>query len=97
MKYKLPVLSPVHDNGKFTKEIGQFAGLDVLGDGNVAIVKSLDEHSCLIIEEVYKYKYPNDWREKKHTIFRAMKQWFASIEGFRQAILDAIKVKWVCP
>ena len=44
MKYKLPVLSPVDDNGKFTKEIGQFASLDVLGDGNVAIVKSLDEY-----------------------------------------------------
>ena len=44
MKYKLLVLSHVDDNGKFTKEIGQFASLDVLGDGNVGIVKSLDEH-----------------------------------------------------
>ena len=52
MKYKLPILSLVDDNRKFTKEIGQFSNLDVLGDGNVAIVKSLDEHSCLIMEEV---------------------------------------------
>ena len=59
MKYKLLILSPVDDNGKFTKEIGQFASLDVLGDGNVAIVKILDEHSCLIMEEVYKHKYTN--------------------------------------
>ena len=44
MKYKLPVLSPIDDNGKFTKETRQFSSLDVLGDGNVAIVKSLDEH-----------------------------------------------------
>ena len=65
MKYKLLVLYPIDDNGKFTKETGQLAGLDVLGDGNVAIVKSLDEHSCLIMEEVYKHKYPYDWRTKK--------------------------------
>ena len=44
MKYKLPVLSPIDDNGKFTKEIREFSGLDVLDDGNVAIFKSLDKH-----------------------------------------------------
>ena len=142
MKYKLLVLYPLDDNGKFTEETGQLAGfdvlgdgnvaivkildehsclimeeaykhkypykfteetgqlasLDVLGDGNVAIVKSLDEHSCLIMEEAYKHKYPPTWRKKKPTIFRATKQWFASIEGFKKPILDAIKnVKWVPP
>ena len=56
MKYKLLVLYPIDDNGKFTEETGQLAGLDVLGDGNVAIVKILDEHSCLIMEEAYKHK-----------------------------------------
>ena len=35
---------------------------------------------------------------KKPTIFRATKQWFASTEGFKKAILDAIKnEKWVPP
>ena len=98
MKYKLLVLSLLEDNGNFTNETRQFSGLDVLGDGNVAIVKSLDEHSCLIMEEVYKHKYPHDWRKKKPSIFRATKQWFSLVEGFRQAILDAIKnVKWVPP
>ena len=80
MKYQIPVLSHVTDNDKFTKETRQFASLDVLGDGNVTIVKSLDEHSCLIKEEAYKHKYPYDWRTKKPTIFRATKQWFASVE-----------------
>ena len=64
MKYKLPISSPIDDNGKFTKESGEFSSLDVLGDQNVAIVKSLDEHSCLIMEEAYKHKYPYDWRTK---------------------------------
>ena len=79
MKYKISVLSLVDDNDKFTEETRQFAGLDVLGDGNVAIVKKLDEHSCLIMEEAYKHKYPYDWRTKNPTIFRATKQWFNSI------------------
>ena len=51
MKYKLLVLYPIDDNGTFTEETWQLVGLDVLGDGNVAIVKTLDEHSRLIMEE----------------------------------------------
>jgi isoleucyl-tRNA synthetase len=42
------------------------------------------------------HKYPYDWRSKEPTIFRATEQWFASVDGFRDAALDAIKrVTWV--
>ncbi|MCI28314.1 isoleucine-tRNA ligase-like, partial [Trifolium medium] len=86
------------DNGIFTEEAGQFSGLDVLGEGNTAVVKYLDENLSLIMEESYQHKYPYDWRTKKPTIFRATEQWFASVEGFREAAMDAIgRVNWVPP
>ncbi|GFZ14016.1 tRNA synthetase class I (I, L, M and V) family protein [Actinidia rufa] len=99
LKYGLPILSPVDDDGKFTEEAGRFSGLDVLGDGNVAVIESLDEHLSLIMVEPYKHKYPYDWRERrKPTIFRATEQWFASVEGFREAAMDAIsQVTWTPP
>lgn len=53
LKYGLPVLSPVDDDGKFTEEAGWFSGLDVLGDGNVAVAKYLDERLSIIMEESY--------------------------------------------
>ncbi|KAM1304406.1 hypothetical protein ACFX1X_022182 [Malus domestica] len=97
-KYGLPMLSPVDDDGKFTEEAGKLCGLDVLADGNIAVVKYLDEHLSIIMEESYKHKYPYDWRTKKPTIFRATEQWFASVEGFRDAVMDAIgHVKWIPP
>ncbi|EPS59339.1 hypothetical protein M569_15468, partial [Genlisea aurea] len=96
LKYGLPILSPVDDEGKFTEEAGQFNGLDVLGNGNDAVVDYLDRHSSLIMVEPYKHKYPYDWRTKKPTIFRATEQWFASIEGFRKAAMDSIgQVTWI--
>nr|XP_029119414.1 isoleucine--tRNA ligase, chloroplastic/mitochondrial isoform X3 [Elaeis guineensis] len=96
LKYGLPILSPVDDEGKFTEEAGQFSGLDVLGSGNAAVVKYLDEQLSLILEEPYKHKYPYDWRTKKPTIFRATEQWFASVDGFRQTAMDAInEVNWI--
>ncbi|XP_011090964.1 isoleucine--tRNA ligase, chloroplastic/mitochondrial [Sesamum indicum] len=98
LKYGLPVLSPVDDEGKFTEEAGQFSGLDVLGDGNVAVIECLDKNSSMIMVEPYKHKYPYDWRTKKPTIFRATEQWFASVEGFRSAAMDSInQVFWIPP
>ncbi|MCE3049230.1 hypothetical protein HAX54_044422 [Datura stramonium] len=70
-------------------------GLDVLGNGNVA-VDYLDEHLSMVMVEPYKHKYPYDWRTKKPTIFRATEQWFASVEGFVDAAMDTInQVTWI--
>lgn len=95
-KYGLPILSPVDDHGNFTSEAGKFEGLNVLGEGNGAIVEALTEVNSLLKEEPYQHKYPYDWRTKKPTIFRATEQWFASVEGFRDAALKAIsEVQWI--
>ncbi|XP_071730451.1 isoleucine--tRNA ligase, chloroplastic/mitochondrial [Rutidosis leptorrhynchoides] len=98
LKYGLPLVSPVDDEGKFTEEAGVFSGLDVLGDGNIAVIDHLDQRSSIVLVEPYKHKYPYDWRTKQPTIFRATAQWFASVEGFRDAAMEAInQVKWTPP
>jgi isoleucyl-tRNA synthetase len=102
-KYGLPILSPVDDGGKFTEEAGKFAGLQVVAKGNEkvseanqAIIEALTEAGSLLKHEEYPHKYPYDWRTKKPTIFRATEQWFASVEGFRDNALNAIKsVTWI--
>ena len=95
-RYGLPILAPVDDNGNFTSEAGQFAGLNVLGDGNQAVIDALMAADSLLKEEPYQHKYPYDWRTQKPTIFRATEQWFASVEGFREEALRAIaSVKWI--
>lgn len=96
LRYGLPLLSPVDDNGDFTEEAGQFAGLNVLGEGNSTVIQALADAGSLLKEEPYVHKYPYDWRTKKPTIFRATEQWFASVEGFRDAALAAIaNVTWI--
>lgn len=95
-RYNLPALSPVDADGNFTEEAGQFAGLNVLGEGNGAVVKALEEAGSLLKEEPYVHKYPYDWRTKKPTIYRATEQWFASVAGFREEALKAIaSVRWI--
>jgi isoleucyl-tRNA synthetase len=94
-KYGLGVLSPVDDQGKFTSEAPGFEGI-FYDDANKNITQKLEEVGALLKLNFVQHQYPHDWRSKKPVIFRATEQWFASIDGFRQDMLDAIKqVKWV--
>jgi len=98
MREGLEVHSPVDGAGKFTAGAadGKFTGLSVLKEGNEAVVNYIKDSGVLLIEEKYNHKYPYDWRTKKPTIFRATEQWFASVEGFREAALDAVRsVRWI--
>eukprot|EP00534_Pseudo-nitzschia_fraudulenta_P006729 CAMPEP_0201192396 /NCGR_PEP_ID=MMETSP0851-20130426/144547_1 /ASSEMBLY_ACC=CAM_ASM_000631 /TAXON_ID=183588 /ORGANISM="Pseudo-nitzschia fraudulenta, Strain WWA7" /LENGTH=1046 /DNA_ID=CAMNT_0047478689 /DNA_START=160 /DNA_END=3300 /DNA_ORIENTATION=+ len=97
LKNGLELLSPVDDAGKFTIEAGEeFKGLNVLKEGNEAMIEALTTAGALLKVEDYGHKYPYDWRTKKPTIFRATDQWFASVEGFRDSALKAVDtVEWV--
>ncbi|MEY4298186.1 MAG: isoleucine-tRNA ligase, partial [Cyanobacteriota bacterium] len=95
-KYGLPVLCPVDEAGTLTAEAGPFAGTNVLKDANPAVISALEATGLLLKQERYEHRYPYDWRTKKPTIFRATEQWFASVEGFRSAALEAIAaVDWL--
>lgn len=93
-KYKLGVLSPVDDKGCFTDEAPGLEGV-FYDKGNKIITDILKEKGALLKLDFFMHSYPHDWRTKKPVIFRATPQWFASIDLFREEILEAIKkVNW---
>lgn len=94
-QYNLPVLSPVDGKGRFTDEGGIFAGEFYL-DANKAVLEELERRGHLLKHDTFEHSYPHCWRCKRPILFRATEQWFASIDGFRQTALDAIrKVRWI--
>ncbi|MDN6112283.1 MAG: isoleucine--tRNA ligase, partial [Tetragenococcus halophilus] len=96
-KYGLPVLSPVDSRGVFTEEAPGFEGI-FYDKANPMVTDLLKEKGALLNLDFYVHSYPHDWRTKKPVIFRATPQWFASIDQFRQNILDEIeKVDWIIP
>lgn len=97
VKYGLPILSPVDDQGRFTEEAGVpvWAGKYVF-DANLDVVAHLKERGALIGQEVYKHSYPHCWRSKTPVVFRAVEQFFISIDKLRPAVLEAIdSVQWL--
>lgn len=94
-RYNLPIISPVDNKGIFTEEAGPFAGLDT-NQCNKAVIKALDDKGVLLRQDQLQHQYPHCWRCKHPIMFRATEQWFASIEGFREEALKAIReVKWI--
>lgn len=95
LKYNLPVFAPVDGHGVFTAEAGKYAGLHVM-KANKIITEDLAKAGALIKSEDVEHSYPHCWRCKHPIIFRGTEQWFASLDGFRQDMLDAIKeVEWI--
>ncbi|CDZ99431.1 Isoleucine--tRNA ligase [Jeotgalicoccus saudimassiliensis] len=97
-QYGLDVLSPVDHKGVFTDEAGKYEGL-FYDDANKVISEDLKEAGALLKLSFYTHSYPHDWRTKKPVIFRATPQWFASIEGVREDILNSLmetkfQVEW---
>lgn len=93
-KYKLPILNPVNGKGVFTEEAGKFAGLPVR-EATEPIVNELKERGALLHFGTIRHQYPHCWRCKSPVLFLATEQWFASVEAFRDATLEAIQnVKW---
>ncbi len=93
----LEVLSPVDDEGKFTEEVGvpELVGVHVF-KSNDRIIEILAESGHLLGQEVYKHSYPHCWRSKTPIIFRAVEQFFISLDTLRGKALEAIdQVEWL--
>ena len=93
-KNNLGIVVTVDAKGHQTEGAGPFAGM-YYAKSNKEITKWLDENGFLLKETSISHSYPHCWRCKKPVIYRATPQWFASVDGFREEVLKAIKtVKW---
>lgn len=60
------------------------------------IVNDLQANSSILFLKEFKHSYPHDWRTKKPVIFRATKQWFASVDKIKTQLLNATnKINWI--
>ena len=84
MKFNIPVVMPVDDDGRFYKGDGMgtggpWSGMEV-NEANPKIIEWLRERGTLILHEDINHSYPHCWRCKQPVIFRATSQWFVSMD-----------------
>lgn len=97
LQYGLPILSPVDDDGHYTAECGvpSLVGKHVF-DSNEDVISMLAERGLLLGREEFTHQYPHCWRSKTPIIFRAVKQFFISMDKLRPVALEQIdKTTWL--
>jgi len=93
--YKLPALSPVDDEGKFTEEAGFLAGIFVK-DADKLIIEELKNKGYLLFSGWIIHSYPLCWRCKSPLIFRLTRQWFLSVDEIKDKMIEENeKVRWL--
>ncbi|MEN9974497.1 MAG: isoleucine-tRNA ligase [Verrucomicrobiota bacterium] len=93
----LGVLSPVDNEGKFTAEVGldELVGVHVF-KSNERIIEILAASGHLLGREIYHHSYPHCWRSKTPIIFRAVEQFFISLETLRgEALAQIDQAEWL--
>jgi isoleucyl-tRNA synthetase len=106
LKYGLEIYCPVADNGTYVDDgriPADLVGVTTLesvedlekkktSPANVAVLRKLDSGGTLLAKKKYTHSYPHCWRSKTPIIFRAVDQWFVSLDkaGSRAAALGEI-------
>ncbi len=106
LKYKLEIYCPVGDDGKYLddgKIPADLVGLTTLetvedlaakkpAPANLGVLKLLAAKGALLAKAKYAHSYPHCWRSKTPIIFRAVDQWFVSLDknGMRATALAEI-------
>ena len=98
-QYGLEPYAPVGDDGRFTEDVPEWAGLHV-HQANAPIVERLRELGILLAHETVEHSYPHCWRSKNPVIFRATNQWFIRMDklDLRKRSQEALHgANWVPP
>ena len=97
-RYRLPVLSPVDAQGRYTEDVPAWKGQSVW-KANREIIDALRRSDLLLHEEPLTHSYPHCWRCKQPVIFRATPQWFLAVEQrLRRALVEQARtVTWIPP
>ncbi|MGD1031859.1 MAG: isoleucine--tRNA ligase [Opitutaceae bacterium] len=119
LRYGLEIYCPVGDDGRYIDDgriPADLVGLTTLESvedlakkktaaANIGVLRKLDAAGALVAKQRFSHSYPHCWRSKTPIIFRAVDQWFVSLDKEssefaagsprRQALAAIDRVRWI--
>ncbi|MBM3309617.1 MAG: isoleucine--tRNA ligase, partial [Candidatus Altiarchaeales archaeon] len=83
----LPMANPIDEDGKFTQQIPELAGL-FAKDADPKIISILDEMNSLFTQYPYEHEYPYCWRCNTPLLYYAMESWFIKVTDVSKKLLE---------
>ncbi len=94
-KNSIALVCPVDHQGKFTKEVEDFAGLNVF-EANDEIIKKLKSQGNWIKTEQYLHNYPHCWRTDTPLIYKAVPSWYVKVTEFKDRMVELNQqINWI--
>ncbi len=94
-KYKIPMVQPVDENGKFTDAVKEYAG-QFIHDTNEKIVISLKKSGKAIMSRKMEHEYPFCYRCNTKLMYRALPAWFVDIQKVKEKLLKLnLEINWI--
>ena len=94
-RYKLPVINPVNEEGKFTQT--PWKGTFVI-DTDPEVINYLWENGILFAKQKIKHNYPHCWRCHTPLIYYAHPSWYIEVTKFKDKLVDNNNgVNWFPP
>ncbi len=91
----LPVLAPLDENGVYIDGFGWLTGKHVT-DVKDPIVEALKVKGRFYRIDDYVHRYPVCWRCQTPLIFRLVDEWYISMDGLRQPMMDVTNnIRWI--
>ena len=86
---------PVDGLGRFTDQVGPWAGLNVF-DANPEIIRHLKEEGRVVRHDTYEHNYPHCWRTDTPIIYKAISSWFVKVTDIRDRLIETNQeINWV--
>jgi isoleucyl-tRNA synthetase len=91
----IKAVNPVNEQGRFTTEVPDYAGQNVLA-ANAQIIRDLRDAGRLVRHDSYDHSYPHCWRCNEPLIYRALSSWFVEVTKFRDRMVELnADITWV--
>jgi isoleucyl-tRNA synthetase len=91
----IEVVCPVDGQGKFTSEVPEWAGLNVL-EANKPIIAALKQRGVLVRHDTIVHSYPHCWRTDQPLIYRALSSWYVKVTDLRERMVALNKtIRWI--
>lgn len=95
IRYNLPIISIVDDEGRFTDEAGKYSGLYVF-DAEEEIINDLAAENALLKKGYIVHSYPHCWRCHTPLILKTTRQWILKLSELKDKMLEEnSKITWV--
>jgi len=92
---EFPILQTVNEDGRFTLDVKQWAGMFVK-DADPLIIKDLQNRGLLFGTELYEHDYPHCWRCKTPLLYYAKPSWFIKMTALKEALIKNNEtINWV--